>query len=261
MSPLRANCVPIWGRLCAIVETYEQPSELLSADGAIHVPNFKQWLVLRASVRHHCEWPKLQVCLHAILQVRRPRPAPIGVRGAAEVRGGPFSLKSQIFDRFWPCFAIVTERYIKMFSEWHKLPEMSSKLFLYSLSWKFLLPTASKEGFTSQTADIRELSLEFVLSVSVPLVYGRQMCNVMQTIAKFWHNTLYSFFFWISGDKIAHLVGVWCPISHGHFPPWRSVWSTDFDGAPCPRWLSLSVKLRVLSLSALVVVLFKEIPA
>ena len=68
---------------------------------------------------------------------------------------------------------------------------MGSKLFLYSLSWKFSLPTASKEGFTSQTADIRELSLEFVLSVSVPLVYGGQMCDVMQTIAKFWHNTLY----------------------------------------------------------------------
>ena len=146
-----------------------------------------------------------------------------------------------------------------MFSEWHKLPEMGSKLFLYSLSWKFSLPTASKEGSTSQTADIRELSLKFVLSVSVPLVYGRQMCDVMQTIAKFWH--CINVFFWISGDKIAHLVGVWCPISHGHFPPWRSVWSTDFDGAPSLRWLLLSVKLRVLSLPVLVVVLFKEILA
>ena len=34
--------------------------------------------------------------------IRRPRPAPIGVRGAAGGRGGPFSLKSWIFGRFWP---------------------------------------------------------------------------------------------------------------------------------------------------------------
>ena len=27
-----------------------------------------------------------------------------------------------------------------------------------------------------------------------------------------------------SGDKIAHLAGVWCHISHGHLPPWRSLW-------------------------------------
>ena len=30
--------------------------------------------------------------------------------------------------------------------------------------------------------------------------------------------------FWSSGVKIAHLAGVWCHISHGHLPPWRSLW-------------------------------------
>ena len=27
-----------------------------------------------------------------------------------------------------------------------------------------------------------------------------------------------------SGHKIAHLAGVWCHISHGHLPPWQSLW-------------------------------------
>ena len=43
---------------------------------------------------------QILACVH--VSVRRPWSAPIGVRGAAEVRRGPFSLKSRIFGRFGP---------------------------------------------------------------------------------------------------------------------------------------------------------------
>ena len=44
-----------------------------------------------------------------------------------------------------------------------------------------------------------------------------QMCDLMPRPSKFWNNKIFY-------DKIAHLAGVWCHISHGHLPPWRSLW-------------------------------------
>ena len=70
------------------------------------------------------------------------------------------------------------------------------------------------------------------------------------------------FFFRVSGDKIAHLVGVWCPISHGHLPPWRSVWSTDFDRlerCQCLLQLFSCCKKTLLPLSEKKVLLVVEV--
>ena len=113
-----------------------------------------------------------------------------------------------------------------MFSECHETPASCIKISVHSLSRVCLLLTVSWEGATCQTA---EFSPQFCAFSSVPLVCGSRMWDLMPRHCKKKVNTTYECFFLVSDVKIAHLVDIWCHISHQAF---ASIMAIFVNGAP-----------------------------
>ena len=84
----------------------------------------------------------------------------------------------------------------------------------------------SREVNTCQTA---EFSPHFCAFSSVPLVCGSRMWDLMPRHCKKKVNTTYECFFLVCDVKIAHLVDIWCHISHQAF---ASMMIILVNGAP-----------------------------